>query len=197
MQPCYTSCMSKSSATFIDMDELRNSVDIVSVIGEHVQLRKAGSIWKGLCPFHQEKTPSFTVCERRRTYRCFGCGAHGDVVKFLQELHQISFVDAIKLLGWNKENKKRVQLLFRNEPCEEQVLLEDLWDRLVREPTTTNVRQFWVAINSTKQASRLRGRMAVIARSGPIFCRTLLGMYASKDTMQKVFDIDDGVYVDG
>ena len=59
--------------------------DIVKLVGATVQLRKAGTLYKGLCPFHDEKTPSFTVSATRNTYPCFGCGAHGDAVRFVME----------------------------------------------------------------------------------------------------------------
>ena len=62
---------------------VRDRVDIVDVVGRHVGLKKAGRTWKGLCPFHQEKTPSFVVSPERGTYHCFGCGEGGNVFSFL------------------------------------------------------------------------------------------------------------------
>ncbi|HEY3122004.1 MAG TPA: CHC2 zinc finger domain-containing protein, partial [Vicinamibacteria bacterium] len=60
------------------LDEVRRAADIVRLISEHVTLKKMGGSWKGLCPFHQEKTPSFTVSPERQSYHCFGCGVGGD-----------------------------------------------------------------------------------------------------------------------
>ena len=65
------------------MDELKSRADIVSVVSEHVVLRKVGRSHKGLCPFHKEKSPSFTVRADPPVFHCFGCGAGGDVVEFV------------------------------------------------------------------------------------------------------------------
>ena len=81
------------------INEIRDRADIVAVISEHVVLKKAGKNFKGLCPFHSEKTPSFSVSSEKRIYHCFGCGTGGNVFKFLMEIQHISFPDAIKLLA--------------------------------------------------------------------------------------------------
>jgi DNA primase len=81
------------------IDDLKAQTDIVKVIGDVVQLRKTGGTWKGLCPFHQEKTASFNVNPDKGFFKCFGCGAGGDVVKFV-ELHQkLSFPEAVRHLA--------------------------------------------------------------------------------------------------
>src|SRR5215475_6620964 len=81
-------------------EELKSSVDIVKVIGEYVRLRKSGvSRYTGLCPFHSEKTPSFSVHAGHQFYKCFGCGAAGDVLKFVMEFEHVSFPEALKLLA--------------------------------------------------------------------------------------------------
>src|ERR1700722_15414794 len=81
-------------------EQLKSSVDIVKVIGEHVRLRKSGvSRYTGLCPFHNEKTPSFSVHAGHQFYKCFGCGASGDVLKFVMEVEHVSFPEALKLLA--------------------------------------------------------------------------------------------------
>ncbi len=79
--------------------EILERVDVVQLIGRQVALRKAGTLFKGLCPFHQEKSPSFTVSPVRRTYHCFGCGAHGDAVRFLIEQGGRSFPEAVRELA--------------------------------------------------------------------------------------------------
>jgi DNA primase len=81
------------------VDEIRDRADVVAVIGEHIQLKKAGVNWKGLCPFHQEKTPSFHVNPPRRTYYCFGCHKKGDVFSFLMELQGKGFGEVVRELG--------------------------------------------------------------------------------------------------
>lgn len=81
-------------------EQLKSSVDIVKVIGEYVRLRKSGvSRYTGLCPFHSEKTPSFSVHAGHQFYKCFGCGAAGDVLKFVMEFEHVSFPEALKLLA--------------------------------------------------------------------------------------------------
>lgn len=74
-------------------------VDVVEIVGRHVELKKAGINHKGLCPFHGEKTPSFIVSPSRQTYHCFGCGAHGDALRFLMEHAGMGFLDAVRDLA--------------------------------------------------------------------------------------------------
>lgn len=85
--------------TFIQ--DLLNRVDIVEVVGSRVQLKKAGANFLGLCPFHAEKSPSFTVSPNKQFYHCFGCGKHGSAIGFLMDYAGIGFVDAIKDLAQN------------------------------------------------------------------------------------------------
>ncbi|HEY2499829.1 MAG TPA: DNA primase [Candidatus Angelobacter sp.] len=81
-------------------ETVRQQADIVRVIGDYIQLKKAGAQnFVGLCPFHGEKTPSFSVHATRQFFHCFGCGKSGDVFKFVQEREQISFPEAIKLVA--------------------------------------------------------------------------------------------------
>ena len=81
------------------LHDLLARADIVELIGRHVQLKKAGATHKGLCPFHGEKTPSFTVSATRQTYHCFGCGVHGNAIGFLMEHAGMSFPDAVRDLA--------------------------------------------------------------------------------------------------
>jgi len=81
------------------INEIRARADIVAVIGQHVQLKKAGRNWKGLCPFHGEKTASFNVSPDKGFFHCFGCQKHGDVFTFVMELEGKSFVEAAEQLG--------------------------------------------------------------------------------------------------
>lgn len=81
------------------IQDLLTRVDIVEVVGRHVELKKAGINHKGLCPFHGEKTPSFIVSPSRQTYHCFGCGAHGDAIRFLTEQGGLGFMDAVRELA--------------------------------------------------------------------------------------------------
>ena len=81
------------------VQDLLSRADIVEIIGRHVQLKKAGINHKGLCPFHGEKTPSFTVSATRQTYHCFGCGVHGNAIGFLMEHSGMGFLDAVRDLA--------------------------------------------------------------------------------------------------
>ena len=81
------------------VQELLSRIDVVEVVGRHVQLKKGGANFMGLCPFHGEKTPSFSVSPSKQFYHCFGCGASGDAIKFLMEHAGMSFIEAVKDLA--------------------------------------------------------------------------------------------------
>ena len=81
------------------IDDVRARVSIEAVVGRVVKLRKAGRDMKGLCPFHSEKTPSFTVSDDRGTYHCYGCGAHGGVIDFVMAIQRVGFVEAVETLA--------------------------------------------------------------------------------------------------
>ena len=81
------------------IESLKNSIDIVDVIGSFIELRKAGANYKANCPFHGEKTPSFVVSPSKQIYHCFGCGVGGDSIKFVMELEKLSYPDAIEKLA--------------------------------------------------------------------------------------------------
>ena len=80
-------------------DELKAQLNIVDIIGREVTLKKSGSNYMGLCPFHSEKTPSFSVNEGKQFYHCFGCGKSGDVIGFVQEYYRLPFVEAVEKLA--------------------------------------------------------------------------------------------------
>lgn len=81
------------------IDDLLNSIDIVDAIDRHVPLKKAGANYIACCPFHSEKTPSFTVSPTKQFYHCFGCGAHGNAINFMIEYSGLSFVEAVRDLA--------------------------------------------------------------------------------------------------
>ncbi len=114
-----------------DIDEIKSKVDIVSYIGKTVPLKKAGRNFKGLCPFHKEKTPSFMVSPDRQSFHCFGCGAGGSIFDFVMKLHHEEFVDALEELadeagvkltrsfGESPQEKKKNVLLEIHEKAQE------------------------------------------------------------------------------
>ena len=81
------------------LDELRSRIAITDVVGSKVKLTKKGREYLGLCPFHNEKTPSFTVNENKGFYHCFGCGAHGDIIRFEMDANGLPFIEAVKKLA--------------------------------------------------------------------------------------------------
>jgi DNA primase len=81
------------------LDRLKQTADIVEVISAHTDLRRQGARWVGLCPFHEERTPSFSVDAQEKLYHCFGCGVGGDVIKFVEEKEGLGFSEAVELLA--------------------------------------------------------------------------------------------------
>ncbi len=94
------------------LDEIRARLDIVELVGQVVNLKRAGQHWKGLCPFHAEKTPSFTVNPKRGIFHCFGCGAGGDAFGFLMRQDRLGFPEAVRVLG----ERVGVELPTKREP---------------------------------------------------------------------------------
>ena len=102
-------------------DRIRDATDIVDLVSEHVQLTRRGRNFLGLCPFHEEKTPSFNVNPDRQFYHCFGCGVGGDVFKFIQEIDRVTFVEAVKFLA----ERTGIALPERSGPSREEAAAAD------------------------------------------------------------------------
>lgn len=94
------------------IDEISSSLDIVDVISAYTPLRKAGRSFMGRCPFHEEKTPSFSVSQEKGVYHCFGCGKSGNMFTFVMDTENVTFFDAVKLLA----EKANVTIEYENEP---------------------------------------------------------------------------------
>ncbi len=94
------------------IDEISSSLDIVDVISAYTPLRKAGRSFMGRCPFHEEKTPSFSVSQDKGVYHCFGCGKSGNMFTFIMDTENVTFFDAVKLLA----DKANITIEFENEP---------------------------------------------------------------------------------
>jgi DNA primase len=107
------------------IEEIRAASDIVEVIGQFVRLRKRGKNYIGLCPFHNEKTPSFTVSLDKQIFHCFGCHAGGNVFKFLMDFKKISYVEAIQELA----SDLGITIEYESQQSEEQLSeVEQLFD---------------------------------------------------------------------
>jgi len=112
------------------IQDLLNRVDIVDVVGKYVQLKKGGANFMGLCPFHNEKSPSFTVSPTKQFYHCFGCGAHGTAISFLIEYSGLGFVEAVKDLAQGvgmvvPDNDDRIPPAQRAEQQAKSMALSD------------------------------------------------------------------------
>ena len=81
------------------IDEIKANVDIVEIVSQYVALKRKGSNYFGLCPFHNEKSPSFSVSQNKQIFHCFGCGAGGDAIGFLKKIENISFGEAVEMLA--------------------------------------------------------------------------------------------------
>ncbi len=106
------------------IEEIRNAANIVDVVSEYVQLRKRGRNYIGLCPFHSEKTPSFTVSDEKQIYHCFGCHNGGNVFKFLMEYKKISFIEAVQEIA----EQYNIELKYDDSYPEAQSEQEILFD---------------------------------------------------------------------
>ncbi len=115
------------------IQDLLNRVDIVDVVGRYVQLKKGGANFMGLCPFHNEKSPSFTVSPTKQFYHCFGCGAHGTAIGFLIEYSGLGFVEAVKDLaqgvGMTVPDEDRLPPAQRAEVQAKSLALSDVMSK--------------------------------------------------------------------
>jgi DNA primase len=132
------------------IQEVIARTDIVDLVGRHVNLRKGGANLLGLCPFHAEKSPSFTVSPAKQFYHCFGCGAHGDAIRFMMEHAGLGFLDAVKDLA------QQVGLQLPEAPADPQEQARAAQAR-ARQQTLTEVLQ--------RAADHYRGRLKDDARA--------------------------------
>src|SRR3954470_914545 len=103
------------------LDRIHQSVDIVEVIGDFVSLKKKGHYYSACCPFHNEKTPSFSVTPAKGIYKCFGCGKAGDAIQFVMDMEGVNYIEAMKYFAkkyaieYNEEGPTPEELKQQNE----------------------------------------------------------------------------------
>ena len=134
------------------IEEVKAANDIVDVVSNYVQLKRNGNNYFGLCPFHREKTPSFSVASEKQIYHCFGCGKGGNVIKFVMDVENISFVEAIQMLA------ERAKIDLPTNDAKDLFLSQD--ELLQKEQTKKNLyemnrlagRFFYENIHKSKEA---------------------------------------------
>ena len=133
------------------IEEIRRRTDIVSLIGEYVTLKKAGRNFLGLCPFHREKTPSFTVSPDKQMFYCFGCSEGGNAVSFLMKLNHLTFPEALRHLAgkvgvvipekpMSREERERSTLAEQIRRVNE--LAADFFARTLQSPAGAGAREY-------------------------------------------------------
>ncbi len=110
------------------LNDLRDRLNLSDIVGKRVKLTRAGREYKGCCPFHNEKSPSFTVNDDKQFYHCFGCGAHGDVIGFTMQHDNLSFIDAIESLAAEAGMQVPQSSPAEREKAKEQKNLYSLMD---------------------------------------------------------------------
>ena len=126
------------------IEEVRSRNDIVSVISEYVKLQRKGSSYFGLCPFHNEKSPSFSVSPDKQMYYCFGCGAGGNVFTFIQEYENYSFPEALKFLA-----ERAGITLPEKEYSQEERQAQDLRTRILNVNKMAAKNKFYITYNGS------------------------------------------------
>jgi len=144
--------------------EGRLRTNIVEVISEVVSLKKVGRNYRGLCPFHSEKTPSFTESDEKQMFYCFGCGVGGDVIKFLTLYQQIDFKTAVKSLahragislpkGWMKETKTNINRERTDELLRINKLVAGYYIKSLLSDVGSNARQYLKKRGITRESMK-------------------------------------------
>jgi DNA primase len=138
------------------VEAVKAAAEILPLVEDHVRLRKSGGTYKGLCPFHQERTPSFTVSPARGTFKCFGCGEGGDAISFVEKLEQVDFVGAIELLA----HRFGIDLEYEESSPEEELRRQrrDRVARLLERAAGYFERYLWESEGGEAARAYLSGR---------------------------------------
>lgn len=132
------------------LDEIRSRVDIVDLVSEYVHLKRSGRNYFGLCPFHAEKTPSFSVSPEKQIFHCFGCGVGGNVITFLMEIENLDFVEAVRVLA------RRAGLPFPEPERKEEETRADRERAAMREAYHLVARFYQYLLTHTEYGERAR-----------------------------------------
>ena len=138
------------------VERVKDAVDMVSLVGARTDLRRVGSRYQGLCPFHDERTASFSVNAEHKLYHCFGCGASGDAIRFVQETEGLDFREAIEFLG----ERTGVELVLEREdpPAEERRKRRERLLKLVERSAAYYARYLWDSQEAERARAYLIGR---------------------------------------
>jgi DNA primase len=171
-------------------DRVKQQADIVRVIGEYVRLKKTGQNFVGLCPFHNEKTPSFNVHPARQIYHCFGCGVGGDVFKFVMEMEKVEFLDAVRLVaekcGIPVPQRKPRSPQERRETSQRKLLLElhrdaaEFFQRQLKSSPEGGVALGYLEDRGLDRDAIDRFGLGYAPSGGDVLLRHVRGKYAEK-----------------
>ena len=140
------------------VEAVKSAAEILPLVEDYVRLRKAGGTYKGLCPFHQERTPSFTVTPARGTFKCFGCGEGGDAITFVTKMEQVDFVGAIESLA--KRFGVQIEYEEISPEAEHARRRKDRLTQLLERATVFYERVLW-----DSEQGRVRARVPRVARA--------------------------------
>ena len=138
------------------VEQVKSAIEILPVVEDHVRLRKQGGTYKGLCPFHAEKTPSFIVTPARGTFKCFGCGEGGDAIAFVKKIEQVEFVEAIEYLA----RRFGIELEYEeiSPEAERARRRRERLEQLLERATAFYERVLWDSDQGTRAREYLAGR---------------------------------------
>lgn len=123
----------------INTEEIKASHNIIDIIGQVVDIKKQGSDFFGCCPFHNEKTPSFSVSEKEQFFHCFGCGESGDVIEFVMKHQGLEFMEAVKVLGYEAALNPNASSVNRDKAIQRKIVLPlDFYQQPIDKNRITN-----------------------------------------------------------